>query len=166
MVLSYFFTRFVVKPENINANFSLAEWNANNPDFYVPPHPLMYLVYLQPWSFVAAALVNIFLPLSISHVSQIGILAISMVTSSIQGLQLMPSFFWKTIYAIFYYAIKAFEWQTLMDLLHRAHILFTQHNVYFWVLNYLNFGIFASWPMLRPDLFVQYEEYYCMFWSC
>ena len=47
MVLSYFAGRYIVNPENIDPEFDLAVWNENNPDFYVPPHPLLYLLYLK-----------------------------------------------------------------------------------------------------------------------
>ena len=47
MGLSYLAGRFIVRPEQINASFDLAAFNDQNPDFYVPPHPLLYLVYFR-----------------------------------------------------------------------------------------------------------------------
>ena len=47
MGLSYLAGRFIVRPEQINASFDLAAFNDENPDFYVPPHPLLYLVYFR-----------------------------------------------------------------------------------------------------------------------
>lgn len=47
MGLSYLAGRFIVRPENFNASFDLAAFNDQNPDFYVPPHPLLYLVYFR-----------------------------------------------------------------------------------------------------------------------
>lgn len=166
MVLSYLITRFIVNPEDISPSFNVTVWNEQNPDFYVLPHPLLYLVFFKPWQFLSVCLINLFLPEAASHVSQIVILAGSLLLSPLEGLSAMPSFAWKVLYKIAYYAFKSFEWSTLIDLMYRAHVIFTQHNVYFWILNHLNFGILASWPMLRPDLFEEYQQFYCIYWSC
>ena len=47
MVLSYFVGRYLLKPENLDPEFNLAAWNELNPDFYVPPHPVLYLLYFK-----------------------------------------------------------------------------------------------------------------------
>ena len=47
MVVSYLAGRLLVNPEKIDPNFDLDVWNEQNPDFYVPPHPLLYLVYFR-----------------------------------------------------------------------------------------------------------------------
>ena len=83
------------------------------------------------------------------------------------GIQLLPNtFFWKTLYLFAYYALKAVEWRNLMSLLRQAHVVLTNANVYYWILNHMYFGIFGSWPILRPDLFHQFEDIYCAYWSC
>eukprot|EP00093_Oithona_nana_P013835 13835.XXX_168621_168782_1 [CDS] Oithona nana genome sequencing. len=53
-----------------------------------------------------------------------------------------------------------------MSLLRQAHVVLTNANVYYWILNHMYFGIFGSWPILRPDLFHQFEDIYCAYWSC
>lgn len=166
MVLSYLASRYYLNPNDIPTDFNVTAWNDANPDFYVPPHPLLYLLYFKPWYFAVVAVINLLLPKPISHVAQIGVAALNLATAPIAALEAMPTFIWKGIYLIFYYAVKMFEWETLIDLLHRAHVIFTHHNVYYWLVNYLSFGIFASWPMLRPDLFEDYQEVFCMYWSC
>lgn len=85
----------------------------------------------------------------------------------ITGIQLLPNtFFWKTLYLLAYYTLKAVEWRNLMGLLRQAHVALTNANVYYWILNHMYFGIFGSWPLLRPDLFQQFEDIYCAYWSC
>ena len=166
MVLSYFVARYLVQPEDISPDFNVTQWNVANPDFYVPPHPLLYLVYFQPYTFALALASNLFLPYTASHILQIFILAGTIVLQPIRGIQVLPNFFWKAMYLVSFYALKGFEWRTLMSLLAQAHATLTNFNVYYWILNYLYFGVFATWPILRPDLFQKNEELYCSFWSC
>lgn len=166
MVLSYLISRFIIRPDDISPDFNVTAWNDANPDFYVPPHPLLYLLYLKPWYFMAVTVINALLPKPISHVAQIGVAALNLVMTPMAALDIMPTFIWKGIYLISYYAIKFFEWETLIDLLFRAHVIFSHHNVYYWMLNYLGFGILGAWPILRPDMFEDNHEYFCMYWSC
>ena len=134
MVLSHFLTRYT-QPEEIAEDFNVTQWNIANPDFYVPPHPLLYLFYFKPYIFALVLICNFVLPFTWSHMFQILILTGSIMMQPIQGLQVLPNIFWKIVYMLAFYSMKSFEWQTLMKLLAQAHVLMTNFNVYYWILN-------------------------------
>lgn len=134
MVLSHFLTKYT-QPNEIAEDFNVTQWNIANPDFYVPPHPLLYLFWLKPKTFLLVLATNLVLPYKVSHFFQIIILAASIILQPIQGLQVLPHFFWKAIYIFTFYSMKAFEWQTLISLLEQAHVNMTNYNVYYWILN-------------------------------
>merc|ERR1712083_148001 len=166
MVLSYLIGRYLVNPEHINPEFNLTAFNAANPDFYVPPHPLLYLLYARPLTFLSVALTNLLLPACQAHTVHILILALSVLISPLVKFWYLDGF----ISRIFFFGVtmfwKVLDWNSILDLLYRAHVLLSSNNVYYWILNYFHFGILGSWPVLRPDLFVEYHEHFCFLWSC
>ena len=166
MVLDYFIVKYVVNPSNVSETFDLITWNENNPDFYVPPHPMLYLLFLKPWKFMTTVLANLVLPKALAHILQIGIIAFSLITQPLSGLAVMPNIIFEILYSVFFFVMKVFDWYSMIELMYEANIFLTKHNVYYWILSHLEFGVLASWPILRPDLFEMHEAYYCMFWSC
>lgn len=166
MGLSYLAGRFIVRPEQINASFDLAAFNDQNPDFYVPPHPLLYLVYFRPFMFFAVALANLVLPSHVAHVAQLLLLAFSVLIQPLISFFFLETVLQRGVFAVVAIVWKVFDWYSILDLLARAHVLFTTHNVYYWILNYFHFGLLGSWPILRPDMFLEYQDYYCFAWSC
>ena len=166
MVLSYLITKYLVQPENISEDFNITAWNIANPDFYVPPHPLLYLLYLKPFTFALVTASNMLLPYDWSHVLQLIVLAGTIVLQPITGIPFLPNLFWKSLYVFGYYSLKAVEWKSLVSMLRQTHVLLSSANAYYWILNWYYFGIFATWPILRPDVFFEYENVFCAYWSC
>ena len=62
--------------------------------------------------------------------------------------------------------MKWFDWKAIVKILTTTHVILTDNNVYYWILNYFSFGILGTWPLVRPDYFQNIEEFYCSYWSC
>ena len=67
-------------------DFNQTSWNENNLDFYVPPHPLLYLVNFRFVEFAMITALNLIFPGTTSHLIHIGILGISQIYSFLSGL--------------------------------------------------------------------------------
>ena len=57
---------FLLDIENskISSTFDVDIWNQNNPDFYVPPHPILYLLTFNVPYFIIIRFVLLFLAIS------------------------------------------------------------------------------------------------------
>ena len=85
MVLSYLISQYLVQPESIRKDFNVTEWNMANQDFYVPPHPILYLLYLKPKPFLFLCLVSSILPAAYGHLVHLVVLAATIVFQPISG---------------------------------------------------------------------------------
>ena len=85
MVLSYLISQYLVQPESIRKDFNVTEWNLANQDFYVPPHPILYLLYLKPKPFLFLCLVSSILPAAYGHLVHLVVLAATIVFQPISG---------------------------------------------------------------------------------
>ena len=56
-ILSYFLD---IENSDIPNFFDVALWNQNNPDFYVPPHPILYLLTFNVPYFIIIRYVSLF----------------------------------------------------------------------------------------------------------
>ena len=85
MVLSYLISQYLLQPESIHKDFNVTEWNLANRDFYVPPHPLLYLLYLKPKTFLLVTASNLLLPAAYGHLVHLVVLAGTIVIQPITG---------------------------------------------------------------------------------
>ena len=193
-ILSYFLD---IENSDIPNFFDVALWNQNNPDFYVPPHPILYLLTFNVPYFIIIryvllflvttylsfnvynclftfftnyyfSTVNLIFPATISHLFYIGFMAISLVFDFISGILFAEKFgnFWIIIFLAIDFIMKWFDWKAIVKILTTTHVILTDNNVYYWILNYFSFGILGTWPLVRPDYFQNIEEFYCSYWSC
>merc|ERR1712038_1054640 len=72
---------FLLDIENskISSTFDVDIWNQNNPDFYVPPHPILYLLTFNVPYFIIISTANMIFPATISHLFYIGFMVASLV---------------------------------------------------------------------------------------
>ena len=112
--------------------------------------------------------VNLIFPATISHLFYIGFMAISLVFDFISGILFAEKFgnFWIIIFLAIDFIMKWFDWKAIVKILTTTHVILTDNNVYYWILNYFSFGILGTWPLVRPDFFQNIEEFYCSYWSC
>ena len=100
--------------------------------------------------FFAVSLANLLLPTGVAHVAQIGLLAISVLIQPLfifffnldTGLQ-------RFVFVVGRLIFKLIDHHFILDLFFRAHVILTNNNIYYWMLNYFHFGILGSWPILR-----------------
>ena len=99
--------------------------------------------------FFAVALANLVLPSHVAHVTQLLLLAFSVLIQPLISFFFLETVLQRGVFAVVAIVWKVFDWYSILDLLARAHVLFTTHNVYYWILNYFHFGLLGSWPILR-----------------
>ena len=124
MVLQFlaqeYFARSLSK-ENIpvEEDFNLTSWNENNLDFYVPPHPLLYLFNFRFLEFAMITGLNLLFPGSTSHLIHIGILGISQIYNFLKGLilaLLASPIFFKLIFVGHFGLSNYWNYQVWRDL--------------------------------------------------
>ena len=103
----------------------------------------------RPFMFFAVALANLVLPSHVAHVAQLLLLSFSVLIQPLISFFFLETLFQRGVFAVVAIVWKVFDWYSILDLLKRAHVLFTTHNVYYWILNYFHFGLLGSWPILR-----------------
>ena len=109
----------------------------------------MFLSFFRPFMFFAVALANLVLPSHVAHVTQLLLLAFSVLIQPLISFFFLETVLQRGVFAVVAIVWKVFDWYSILDLLARAHVLFTTHNVYYWILNYFHFGLLGSWPILR-----------------
>lgn len=144
----------------IPANFDLKTWEALHPDFYVPPHQLLYIL-LGPLWLVGSFLINSLVPgrhikafhivyLYLAYIFKAWIHPIYTIDSNITMFQIVYKFT-KNIFDLGY----------MVHFLNSIPITLSFESLFGWALNFLNFGLLASSSVLRPDKFD--PNTYCLF---
>ena len=99
--------------------------------------------------FFAVALANLLLPTATAHVVQIALLAFSVLVQPLFTFFFLETAIQQVVFVVFTAVYKLLDHHFVIDLLFRAHVVLTNNNIYYWVLNYFHFGILGSWPILR-----------------
>ena len=99
--------------------------------------------------FFSVSLANLLLPDYWAHIAQILILSFSVLINPFIQWYYLDGILKKIFFATVTIIWKVLDWNAVMDLLYRAHVLFSTHNLYYWMLNYFHFGVLGSWPILR-----------------
>merc|ERR1719483_841413 len=92
--------------------------------------------------FFAVALANLVLPSHVANVAQLLLLSFSVLIQPLISFFFLETFTQRGVFAVVAIVWKVFDWWSILDLFQRAHVLFTTHNVYYWILNYFHFGLF------------------------
>ena len=119
-------------------------------------------------SFIILGAVNLVFPNQawIPHIFYIGFMVIKEIYEFLIGLLFATNFLWRTFFLGGFAIFKYFDWLSIEAIFRAAHVILTENNLYLWILNYYAFGIFGTWPLLRPDIFENYQVMYCSYWSC
>lgn len=164
MVVNALISQYLIRPQDVSSDFNLTAWHEQNPNFYVPPHPLLYA--LNPEQLLFLALTHMLVPKPYSHAVQVGHLMLRSAIDFPYGLWLMPDWISKSIFTLIYIFLRTMDYDSIISLVRTVKVIVTTKNFFYWVLNYFSFGIFATWPLIRPDLYQQYAHEFCMYWSC
>ena len=107
-------------------------------------------------------------PATISHLFYIGFMVASLVFEFVTGIFFAEGLgnFWIIVYLAMDIVRRWLDWKSIVKLISTTHVILTDNNVYYWMLNYFTFGILGTWPLVRPDFFQRIEDLYCAYWSC
>merc|ERR1711981_261889 len=146
-ILSYLLD---IENSKISSTFDVDIWNQNNPDFYVPPHPILYLLTFNIPYFITISTANVIFPETISHLFYIGFMVTSLVFEFVTGIFFAGGLgnFWIIVFLAMDIVKKWFDWKAVVKLLSTTHV------------------ILGTWPLVRPDFFQSIEDLYCAYWSC
>ena len=128
--------------------------------------PFLFLLLLPKFFYFSTA--NVIFPETISHLFYIGFMVTSLVFEFVTGIFFAGGLgnFWIIVFLAMDIVKKWFDWKAVVKLLSTTHVILTDNNVYYWMLNYFTFGILGTWPLVRPDFFQRIEDLYCAYWSC
>ena len=131
------------------------------------PAVLQLFVYFSS-IYIYFSTVNLIFPATISHLFYIGFMAITLVFEFFSAILFAGELgnFWIIVYLAIDIIRRWLDWRAVIKILTTTHVILTDNNVYYWILNYFTFGILGTWPLVRPDFFQNIEDLYCASWSC
>jgi hypothetical protein len=165
-MLSFIVSLFFIRHEDVDPDFNITIWKEQNVDFYVPPHPLLYLVTFKPIHFVLVTMINYWAPPDLSHAIQTSLVPVFLIITPIFQFMTQTAGLGQFIFLSVHVIFKVFDIYAWIDVVAQVGELLTENTTLLWFFNYMYFGIFATWPIIRPDYYDYYKETYCMYWSC
>ena len=153
-------------------SFNVVAWNQNNPYFNLIPHPIFLLITgnLTLTGFIFMMLSRFLWPSNetVTTLQYMIVMTLQYIYGDKNPMTKFAVAFGRFVHlkppVNFAYGVyvlyKIWDFFNFASLFRRSLVFFSKEklgNLFLWIFNYMAFGIFGTWPLLRPDFVDVYK---------